>query len=49
MSTLVNCNLKISELLAILKEEMTMLSKGRIDGLDDIVRKKERAWRSWSL
>lgn len=40
MSTLVNCNLKISELIAILKQEMTMLSKGRIDGLDDIVRQK---------
>ena len=40
MSTLVNCNLKISELIAILKQEMTMLSKGRIDGLEDIVREK---------
>ena len=40
MSTLVNCNVKISELIYILKEETKLLKKGRIDGLDDIVRQK---------
>ena len=40
MSTLVNCNVKISELIYILKEETKLLKKGRIDGLEDIVRQK---------
>ncbi len=42
MSTLVNCNIKISELIYILKQETKLLSKGRIDGLEDIVLEKKQ-------
>ncbi|MDB2438716.1 hypothetical protein N9W89_08385 [Hellea sp.] len=40
MSTLVNCNVKISELINILKQETKLLSSGRVQGLEDIVRIK---------
>jgi len=40
MSTLVNCNVKISELIYILKQETKLLSTGRVEGLEDIVRNK---------
>jgi flagellar biosynthesis/type III secretory pathway chaperone len=42
MSTLVNCNVKISELIYVLKKETKLLSKGRIDGLEDIVLEKQQ-------
>ncbi len=42
MSTLVNCNVKISELIYVLKQETKLLSKGRIDGLEDIVLEKKQ-------
>lgn len=40
MSTLVNCNVKISELIYILKQETKLLSKGRVEGLETLVRQK---------
>lgn len=40
MSTLVSCNVKITELIYILKNETRVLSTGRVEGLEDIVRQK---------
>ena len=40
MSTLANCKIKISELIYILKQETQLLSRGRIDGIEEIVRQK---------
>lgn len=42
MSTLVNCNAKITELIYILKEETKLLRKGNIDGLDGIIALKAK-------
>jgi flagellar biosynthesis/type III secretory pathway chaperone len=40
MSTLVNCNVKITEIIYILKNEARVLSKGRLEGLEEIVLQK---------
>ncbi len=40
MSTLVNCNVKISQIIYILKTEAKLLSKGRLEGLEEIVLQK---------
>lgn|GEM_PF-4619803 len=40
MTNLVNCNVKISQLIYILKQETKLLKSGRIDGLDEILREK---------
>lgn len=41
MSHLINCNVKISELIYVLKEETKLLNKGSITGLEDIVERKK--------
>jgi len=43
MSTLELCNTKITELLYILKQETKMLRSGRLNGLDEVVRRKTSA------
>jgi len=40
VTNLVNCNVKISQLIYILKSETKLLKSGRIDGLDKILREK---------
>ena len=40
MSNLVNCNVKITEIIYILKTEARVLSKGRLEGLEEIVVQK---------
>lgn len=40
MSTLENCSAKITELIDLLKQESKLLSDGRIDGLEDIFKRK---------
>ena len=40
MSTLENCSSKISELIDLLKQESKLLRDGRIDGLEDVFKKK---------
>lgn len=43
MSSLVDCNKKISELIYVLKEETKLLRQGKLDGLDIILSQKSKA------
>jgi len=41
MTYLTNCNVKISELTYVLKEETKLLKTGRISGIEEIVERKK--------